>query len=187
GLWNKVLRYPAFLTSVVLTPANATNLAQLQSLSATVIGGTNGTQTLGQLQAQYTNNTFSYSLQWSGSSLEVQELGWTLQMPTNCDHFSWDRAARWTVYSPTSIARAAGAATPDSTNPDYTRISFPNAFDFNSTKYDCNSASLTTASGVGLRVEFSPSQRFHCRAGGAANGYALFVNQQVSLPNDFTP
>ena len=49
-----MLRYPASLTSVVLTPANATNLAQLQSLSATVIGGTNGTQVLGQLQAGYT-------------------------------------------------------------------------------------------------------------------------------------
>ena len=67
--WSEVLRYPASLTSVVLTPANATNLAQLQALSATVIGGTNGTQVLGQLQAGYTNNQFSYSL-----TMERQQL-----------------------------------------------------------------------------------------------------------------
>jgi hypothetical protein len=63
-----------------------------------------------------------------------------------------------------------------------------NAFDFNSTKYDCNWASLATSGGAGLFVSFSPSQRFHCRAGGATNGngYILFVNQNVSVPNDFT-
>jgi autotransporter-associated beta strand protein len=184
--WNKVLRYPASLAGVVLTPPNATNLAQLQALSATVMGGTNGTQVLGQLQAQYANNQFSYSLQWSAGSWEVQEVGWTFQMPSACDHFSWDRAARWTVYSPLNIARATGTATPDSANADYTRMDLPNAFDFNSTKYDCNWASLTTAAGTGLRVEFDPQQRFHCRAGGANNGYVLFVNQQVSVGNDFT-
>lgn len=188
GYWQKVLRYPASLTSVVLTPTNATTLAQLQSLSATVIGGTTGTQVLGQVQAQYSSNTFSYSLQWTGSSSEVQEVGWTFLMPTNCDHFSWNRAGRWTVYPATDIGRAAGIATPDTTNADYSDMSLPNAFDFNSTKYDCNWAGLATAPGTGLQVAFSPSQRFHCRAGMAGNGggYLLFVNQQVSLPNDFT-
>jgi hypothetical protein len=186
GLWNKVLRFPASLANVTITPANATNLTQLKSLSANVIGGTNGTQTLAQVQAGYTNNQFSYTLGWIGSSWEVQELGWSFQMPTNCDHFSWDRASRWTVYPPASIARTIGTATPDSTNADYTRMDVPNDFDFNSTKYDCNWANLTTAMGEGLRVQFDPSLRFHCRAGGATNGYVLFVNQQVSLPNDFT-
>jgi autotransporter-associated beta strand protein len=188
GLWNTVLRYPASLSGVALTPANATNLAQLQSLSAIVLGGTNGAQTLGQLQAQFTNNTFSYTLQWSGLNWQVQELGWSLQMPSNCDHFSWDRAARWTVYPATDIGRATGTATPSTTNADYSRMDLPNAFDFNSTKYDCNWASLASAQGAGLRVEFDPQQRFHCRAGGVANGagYLLFANQQVSVPNDFT-
>ncbi len=186
GLWTTALRYPASLTSVVLTPPTATNLAQLQSLSATVIGGTNGTQVLGQLQAQYSGNRFSYNLQWSGISWEVQELGWTFPMPSNCDHFSWDRAARWTFYPWYNIARGSGTATTDSTNADYTRMDMPNAFDFNSTKYDCNWASLTTAGNAGLMVQFDPSQRFHCRAGAGGNGYVLFVNQQVSVPNDFT-
>ena len=187
GYWETVLRYPATLTSISLTPPTATTLAQLQSLSATVIGGTNGTQVLGTLQAQYAANQFSYSLQWSGNSWEVQELGWTFQMPPNCVQFSWNRAGRWTVYPWYDIGRASGIATPDSTNADYTRMDMPNAFDFNSTKYDCNWASLATAEGTGLMVEFAPSQRFHCRAGAATGGgYVLYVNQQVSVPNDFT-
>jgi hypothetical protein len=67
-------------------------------------------------------------------------------------------------------------------------MDLPNAFDFNSTKYDCNWASLATGGGTGLMVEFDPSQRFHCRAGSAngGGGYVLFVNQQVSVPNDFS-
>jgi beta-galactosidase/beta-glucuronidase len=187
GYWNKVLRYPATLTSVSLTPGNATNLSQLQSLSATVIGGTSGTEVLGSVQAQYADNQFSYALTWSGSSWEVQEVGWTFQMPPNCDHFSWNRAARWTVYPPTSIARVDGTATPDSTNVDVTRMDLPNAFDFNSTKYDCNWATLASASGPGLMVRFNPSQRFECKAGGGNGGnYLLYVNQKVSVPNDFT-
>src|SRR4029077_8446825 len=147
-------------------PANATTLAQLQSLSATVMGGTNGTQVLGQVQAQYATNNFSYSLQWSGNTWEVQEVGWTFQMPSTCDHFSWNRAGRGTVYPATDIGRAAGTATPDSTNADYSGMSLPNAFDFNSTKYDCNWASLATAGGAGLLVAFAPQQLFHCRAAG---------------------
>ena len=170
GLWETALRYPASLTSVVLTPANATTLAQLQSLSATIIGGTNGTQVLGQVQAQYSNNVFSYSLQWSGTSWEVQEAGWTFQMPSTYDHFSWNRTGRWTYYPSTDIGRAVGVATPDTTNADYSAMSLPNAFDFNSTKYDCNWASLGTAAGDGLLVSYAPTQRFHFRAGAAGGG-----------------
>jgi beta-galactosidase len=188
GYWQKVLRYPASLANVVLSPANATTLAQLQSLSATVVGGTNGTQVLGQVQAQYTNNNFSYNLQWSGNTWTVQEVGWTFQMPSNCDHFSWDREGRWTFYPATDIGRNAGTATPDSTNADYSAMPRLNAFDFNSTKYDCNWASLATGEGAGLMVAFSPAQLFHCRAGAVSGGggYVLYVNQQVSLPDDFT-
>lgn len=188
GYWETVIRYPATLTNLVLAPTNATTLAQLQSLSATIIGGTNGTQVLGQVQVQYTNNNFSYNLQWSGNSWQVQEVGWMFQMPTNCDHFSWNRAGRWTVYPATDIGRAAGTATPDSTNADYSVMSLTNAFDFNSTKYDCNWASLGTGAGVGLQVAFATNQLFHCRAGEMSNstGYVLYVNQDVSLPDDFT-
>jgi hypothetical protein len=62
------------------------------------------------------------------------------------------------------------------------------AFDFNSTKYNCKWASLTDAGGAGLRVGFDSKHRFHCRAGVAegGQGYVLFVNQQVSPPDDIS-
>ena len=64
----------------------------------------------------------------------------------------------------------------------------PDAFDFNSTKYDCNWASMTDASGNGLRAEFDAKQRFHCRGGLDADGKTilLYVNQQVSPPDDIS-
>ena len=172
----------------MLVPANAVTLAQLNSLSATVIGGINGTQVLGTVQAGYTNNVFSYSLHWTGPSWPVQEVGWTFQMPLACSNFSWSRAARWTVYPDYDIGRASGTATPDTTNVDVTDMDIPNAFDFNSTKYNCSWASLTSAAGDGLRLQFNSQQLFDCRAGGATNGagYLLYANQQVSPANDIS-
>lgn len=184
--WEDSIRFPASLTSVVLTPPGATTLAQLNSLSATVIGGINGTQVLGTIQASYTNNLFSYTLHWTGPSWPVQEVGWTFQMPANYTNFSWNRVGRWTVYPDYDIGRVSGTATPASTNVDITDMDIPNAFDFNSTKYNCNCASLTSAAGDGLMLQFSPQQLFHCRAGATTNGlgYILTANQQVSPAND---
>jgi hypothetical protein len=64
----------------------------------------------------------------------------------------------------------------------------PDAYDFNSTKYDCNFASLTDGGGDGLRVEFDARQRFHCRGGVSEDKsrHVLFVNQQVSPPDDLS-
>ena len=185
--WTNVWHYAAHLTNVVLQPASATTLAELQQLDAEVIGGKHD-RLSGHLHAQFANGVFSYRMGWTGGSNQVQEIGWTFQMPNDCNHFSWDRDARWTVYPDSSIERAVGTATPDSMNVPITRMDRPDAYDFNSTKYDCNWASLTTAAGTGLRVEFSEQQRFHCRAGLAANkqGYLLFVNQQVSPPDDIS-
>ncbi|MGH7950484.1 MAG: glycoside hydrolase family 2 TIM barrel-domain containing protein [Limisphaerales bacterium] len=186
-LWNTVARFPARLANIVVEPASATTLAELKQLDADVIGGPKN-QLVGRIHAQFNNGEFSYSLNWTGGNSEVQELGWTFQMPKDCDHFSWDRAARWTIYPASNIGRADGTATPDSMNVPITRMNRPDAFDFNSTKYDCNWASLTTAEGRGLRVEFEPQHRFHCRAGVAkgGHGYVLFVNQQVSPPDDIS-
>jgi beta-galactosidase len=185
--WRKVTRFPAQLTNVVLEPATAITLAQLAQLTAEVVGGTNH-QVVGRLQARFSDGEFSYHLAWTGAKAEVQELGWRFSLPRECDHFSWDRAARWTVYPENSSSRAAGTAAPDSMKVSVTRMERPDAFDFNSTKYDCNWASLATAAGERLRVQFDPQQRFHCRAGEADNGsgFFLFVNQQVSPPDDFS-
>jgi beta-galactosidase len=186
--WRKATLYPSHLTNVVLEPASATKLADLKQLTADVIGGSKG-ELVGHLEAHYANGEFSYTLNWTGGKEEiVHELGWVFEMPKNCDRFSWDREARWTIYPDHHIGRATGMATPDSMNVPVTRMDRIDAFDFNSTKYDCNWASLTTRAGTGLRAEFDRAQRFHCRAGIAENGhdYALFVNQQVSPPDDIS-
>jgi hypothetical protein len=184
--WTECERFPAALAGVVLTPPNAAALGQLAALTATVIG-TNG-QVLGQLQAGFTNSIFSYTLRWTGPTTNIQELGWIFQMPTNDDCFSWSRAGRWTVYPSTDIGRATGTAIPATTNVDPTEMDIPNSFDFNSTKYNCNWASLTTAAGDGLRLGFGPQQLFHCRAGAANGGpgYVLFANQEVGPAADIS-
>jgi beta-galactosidase len=185
--WRKVTTFPSHLSNLVMEPASATNLAQLTQLTADVVGGKNN-ELVGHLEARYASGEFSYSLKWTGPTEEIHELGWTFEMPAECDHFAWDRAARWTIYPERHIGRTTGTATPDSMNVPVTRMDRPDAFDFNSTKYDCNWASLTTAAGVGLRTEFDVNQRFHCRAGVGENGhgYELFVNQQVSPPDDIS-
>jgi hypothetical protein len=185
--WREVLRYPAQLSNVVLEPASATTLAQLKQLTADVVGGPDN-KVVGKVRAGYANGEFSYRFEWTAAAAaDVQELGWSFQLPRACDHFSWDRAARWTVYPPKHIGRVSGTATPDTMNAAYTRMDRPDAFDFNSTKYDCNWASLTTVEGAGLRVEFDAQQRFHCRSDAADGGagYTLFVNQQVSPADDY--
>lgn len=186
-LWRKVTRFPARLTNTVVGPASATTLANLKQLDADVVGGPDG-KVVGRVHAQYTEGEFAYRLEWTGDKADVQELGWAFPMPKGCDRFSWDRAARWTVYPEHHISRATGTATPDTMNVPYTRMDRVDAFDFNSTKYNCNWASLTDAAGTGLRVGFDSKHRFHCRAGVAdgSQGYVLFVNQQVSPPDDLS-
>lgn len=190
AVWKQMISLPAHLANVVLEPSTATTLDQFRKLDADVVGGTND-RVLGRLQAQWANGEFSYHLKWTGRKEDVLELGWIFhprpQADRMCDHFSWDRAARWTIYPDHSISRAAGTALPVTMKASLTRTVHPDDFDFDSTKYDCNWASLTTAAGAGLRVEFDPAQRFHCRAGLAADGgYVLFVNQQVSPPDDIS-
>ena len=185
--WREVKRFPVHLENMAIEPPSAATLAQFKELTADVVGGTDA-DVVGTLHAQYADGEFSYHLEWTGQNADVQEAGWKFAMPADCDHFSWDRNARWTVYPPTHIGRPAGTATPDSMQVPLTRMDRPDAFDFNSTKYNCNWASLTTQAGAGLRVEFDPHQRFHCRGGVAdgGHGYVLFVNQQVSPPDDIS-
>jgi hypothetical protein len=63
----------------------------------------------------------------------------------------------------------------------------PDAFDFTSTKFDCNWASLTDREGRGLCLEFAPDQRHHVRGGLASGGqHALIVNRCYSPPRDIS-
>ena len=176
---------------MVIEPASATTLAQLKELTADVIGGTNS-QLVGKLHAQYADGEFSYRLEWTGGNADVQEAGWTFEMPADCDHFSMGpetpagRCIRRRTYavSPPAprcrtrrmftltrgwIARTHSISTP------------PNTIATEAQPH-------VTKAGAGLRAEFDPHQRFHCRGGlgNRGQGYALFVNQQVSPPDDIS-
>ena len=179
--WRMVKRYPAQLANVVMDPPSAKTLAQFKELTADVMGGT-GSQPVGKLHAQFADGRFSYRLEWTGRNADVQELGWTLSCPPTRDHFSWDRNARWTVYPPQHIGRARGTATPDSMNAQLTRWDRPDAFDFNSTKYDCNWASLTTKAlrGTAPRIRSATAAHRRGGVGNGGDGCVLYANQQVS-------
>lgn len=139
------------------------------------------------VHAELAGGKFTYRIDWTGAKSDIEQIGWIFEMPKQFDHFSWDRKALWSVYPETHIGRPAGTALPDSANVHVTDITRPDAFDFNSTKYNCNWATLTDSKGKGLRIEFAQSQREHVRGGIAANGgYELIVNKQCSPPRDIS-
>ena len=153
------------------------------------------------------NGKFSYHLEWqkpdgrangnlakngkgpgnAATPTDIQELGWVFHMPASVDHFSWHRKAFWSDYPADHIGRPAGTATPDSDDVDVTKITRPDAFDFSSTKYDCDWSMLADSSGTGLAVRFAPDARQQCRAGTAPNGERLLVvNRYCCPPRDIS-
>jgi beta-galactosidase len=143
-------------------------------------------ETVGRVHAEFANGQFSYRIEWSGAKADIQELGWTLRMPKTFDRFSWDREAGWSYYPDTHIGRARGTALPDTMNVNVLEITRPDAFDFNSTKFDCNWASLTNAEDQGLRVEFGANDRHQVRGGETGGRYDLIVNKLCCPPRDFS-
>ncbi len=142
---------------------------------------------VGHVRAEMANGLFHYQIEWTGKTADVQELGWAFEMPKSFDTFTWDRQALWSVYPDTHIGRPSGSARPDSARVPLTKITRPDAYDFTSTKYDCNWASLTDALGKGLLVEFSPDDQHHVKCGFAAGGgHELVVNKQCSPPRDIS-
>jgi hypothetical protein len=141
-----------------------------------------------RLQATYAGGEFVYCIDWADNAkADVQELGWSFQLPAAQSRFSWHRKAYWSYYPETHIGRPDGTALPDSADVRPSHITRPDAFDFNSTKYDCDWASLTDAGGTGLLVRFRPDQRQHVRGDfGSGGTYRLVVNRQCSPPRDFS-
>ena len=151
-------------------------------------------QIAAHVRAEFANGKFSYRIDWKGAKANVEQVGWVFDMPKQFDRFSWDRSALWSYYPKTHIGRPTGTALPDTANVHVTKITRPDAFDFVSTKYDCNWATLTDAKGRGLRVELDNTASSGdakkttggVRAGITPNGYELVVNQQCSPPNDIS-
>lgn len=164
-------------------------LAEVKQLDADVLLGEDA-KPVGKLHASFdpSSGKFSYRVDWTGPKVDVQELGWAFTLPKSADQFSWDRQAVWSWYPGTHIGRPSGTARPDSANVELTKLSRPDAFDFNSTKYDCNWAALADTAGAGLCVTFPTGQRHHVRADfdRDAGTHLLVVNKQCSPPRDLS-
>jgi beta-galactosidase len=185
-------RFCASLRNVKVEPADSTSMALgvIASWDADIWLQTDPPATVGHVRAQYAGGEFSYRIDWTGPDTWIQELGWIFTMPHACDHFSWKRQAVWSYYPDTNIGRPVGTATPDSANCHVTKVDRPDAFDFNSSKYNCDWASLTDADRNGLCVQFAPEGHYAVRGGFGGNGsYTLVVNRQASPPreNDIVP
>lgn len=180
-------RCRASLRNVKIKPGNSASMAlgDVTSLDADIWLNTDPPGFAGHLHAQFAGGEFSYKIDWTGPDIWIQELGWTFEMPNSYDHFSWKREAIWSYYPDTNIGRPMGTATPDSANGHVTKVDRPDAFDFNSSKYNCDWASLTNADGSGLCIQFDPDQRHAVRGGFGENGsYTLVVNKQCSPPHE---
>ena len=190
--WRRITRFHGSLMNIKTEPASSQDLytrplAELQSVDADVVLDGNPTNVVAHLRATCRDNQFTYHLDWTGKKSDIQELGWVFTMPRAFDHFSWKRQALWSAYPDDHIGRPQGTALPDSAKIHILDWSRPDAFDFNSTKYNCDWASLTDARRRGLRIEFAPGQRHQCRGGFADNGaYTLIVNKQTSPPQDIS-
>jgi len=144
-------------------------------------------QNVGHVHVQFGDGHFAYLVNWKYSKAgHVQELGWTFMTPKSADHFSWHRQAYWSYYPPDQIGRAEGTAMPDSADQQLTKLSRVDAFDFNSTKYHCDWASLADQAGNGIVIICSPQDRQQCRGGIEPDGYELVVNKQCSPPEDIS-
>ena len=206
--WRCITRYRGELTNVKTDTADSKPyyerpLTSIRSLDGDIIltdaptepkGAKDDAKNLpklgivvGHVHAEYANNEFKYQLDWISAKSDIQELGWVFSMPKSCDHFSWQKQSVWSVYPDTNIGRPKGTALPDSANVHLTDITRPDAFDFNSTKYNCDWATLTDAKGSGLLVEFAADQRHHVKGGFSSDGgYELIVNKQASPPIDIS-
>jgi beta-galactosidase/beta-glucuronidase len=180
-------RFPSSLRNVKLEPAESRTLALdcLKSLEADILLQTDPPQMVGHVRASFAKGVFRYHIDWTGPDTWIQELGWIFEMPNAYDRFSWKRDAVWSYYPDTHIGRPTGTARPDSANAYVTKIDRPDAFDFNSSKYNCCWASLTDARGRGLCVQFAPEDHYAVRGGFGGNGsYTLVVNRQASPPRE---
>jgi beta-galactosidase/beta-glucuronidase len=139
------------------------------------------------VHAEFAGGRFSYRIDWLAPDGDVQEMGWTFAMPKSFDRFSWHRQAYWSYYPENHIGRSQGTARPDAMNVRIGKITRPDAYDFNSTKYDCDWVTLSDGSGGGIAARFTADGRQHCRSGVADDGsYQLIINKQCSPPRDIS-
>jgi hypothetical protein len=204
--WRWAFRHPVKLINISIRKLDgaktsvsddaalyAMPLAEVTAMDADLVESDKTDQIVGRIHTEFAGGRFVYHIDWSkpngqnNAPTDIQELGWIFTMPRANEHFSWHRRAYWSWYPPKHVGRPTGTATPDSANDDITKLSRPDAFDFNSTKYDCDWATLTDASGHGLAVTFAPDARHHCRGGVSTDGSnQLVVNKVCAPPRDIS-
>ncbi|HVM47553.1 MAG TPA: glycoside hydrolase family 2 TIM barrel-domain containing protein [Candidatus Acidoferrum sp.] len=196
--WHRLYRSTGELTNVKVQLRGAQPVAvaaaelaalpqaDVQSLEADVLLQP-GALPVGHLRADLRDGKFTYRLDWNGAKSDVFELGWVFHLPKGVERFSWDRQAPWSYYPPGHVGRPNGTAMPESAKVALTRVDRPDAFDFTSTKFDCNWAGLTDRRNRGLCFEFNPGQRQHVRGEiGPDGNCALVVNRCYSPPRDIS-
>ena len=196
--WKKLDRKTGELSNVkVMGPDGALNnisavwlldlpLATVRTMEADVLLRGESVP-IGHVRAEVSDRKFNYHFTWSGEKSDIYELGWIFSAPKGADHFSWSRKADWSYYPSTHIGRPTGTATPDSARVELTKVDRPDAFDFNSTKFNCDWATLTDKSMRGIGLTFSPDQRHHVRGGITPMGdCTLVVDRCYSPPRDIS-
>jgi hypothetical protein len=208
--WHWAFRHPGKLVNIKVEQASggksdstitddalyAMPLSQVRAMDGDVVlaGDKAGSKPVARVHVDLADGKFSYHLTWekpngrgANGPADMQEVGWVFVMPSAVDHFSWHRQALWSDYPADHIGRPMGTATPDSADVDVTKITRPDAFDFNSTKYNCDWSMLADSSGKGLAVKFSPDDRQQCRAGTTKDGQReLVVNRYCCPPRDIS-
>jgi hypothetical protein len=200
--WRSAVRHPMKLANIQLTAPDkpgksldeaslyATPLADVGTVKADVVASDDakGEPVANVLVLTDGKGSFAYKLTWAAKAPgDVQELGWSFAAPASADRFSWKRQGYWSWYPSDHIGRPRGTARPDSAKGSPTRMDRPDQFDFNSTKYDCEWATMLDGSGRGIGVIFDAKQRNHVRGDMGKDGAArLIVNRQVSPPRDIS-
>jgi hypothetical protein len=196
--WRHLVRATGQLTNVKVQKAAgsptdmdeatllATLFTEVRSVDAEVLLQP-GLVAAGRVHAEVMDGQMSYRFTWSGEKIDIYELGWIFRAPKGANHFSWSRQAVWSYYPPDHIGRPIGTAMPDSADVELTKLDRPDAFDFNSTKFNCDWASLTDTAGRGLCVVFSPQQRQDVRGGFTDDkDCTLIVDRCYSPPRDIS-
>ena len=196
--WKKLASHHGNLANITVTRAGGesaqldesalltTSLAEVRTLDAEIVLEA-AKPPVGQLHAEFDGSKMTYQVKWNAGKTDIYELGWEFSLPKGIDRFSWSRKAVWSYYPPDHIGRPTGTATPDSASAQLTHAQRPGAFDFNSTKFDCDWASLTNADNRGLLVLFEDSQRHHVRGGVTKTGACtLVINCRYSPPQDIS-
>jgi hypothetical protein len=207
--WRTAFRNPGRLTNIRVGGTAIGNedelyrmpLREAAKVEADVVLADGPGEVVGKVRAEFAGGKFGYRVEWlkertakpvaigraTDAATDVQELGWVFGGSKDQDRFSWKRVGTLSWYPEDHIGRLRGTARPDTMDQDMTRITRQDAFDFNSTKYNCEWATLLDDGGKGLGVRFEKGKGHQVRAGNSKDGgRELVVNLHCCPPRDLS-